>query len=155
MRLQYDPSTGFFDIALTPRGGIDAGYGNGGALEAAIWVSLFTDAMADPGDLTPDLGSDRRGWWFDTDQPSGFRMGSQLWLQMRAKKNERTRLLVENEARAALQWLIDDGIAIDVAVTASFPDRPADAIAIVVTTTEPDGKSRDWKVDLLWGGVGG
>jgi phage gp46-like protein len=153
MRLEFDPATGKFDLALTPRGGIDPGIGNGGLLEAAIWVSLFSDAMADPEELTPELGADRRGWWFDTDSPPDFRMGSLLWLHMREKKTEAARLAIENTAAAAVQWLVEDGLAASVEVTAEWIDEPRDALRLVVTTTEPNGVRRDWKVDLLWGGI--
>jgi phage gp46-like protein len=153
MRLEFDPSTGFFDLALTPRGGIDPGIGNGGLLEATVWVSLFSDATADPGELMPELGADRRGWWFDTDEPAGFRMGSLLWLHMREKKTEAARLAIENTAAASLQWLVEDGVAAAVDVKAEWIDAPRDAIRLTVTTTEPNGVRRDWKVDLLWGGL--
>jgi hypothetical protein len=62
MLFQYDPTAGFFDIALTKAGGIDAGVGNGGLLQSAIWTSLFTDGIADPADMEIALGDDRRGW---------------------------------------------------------------------------------------------
>lgn len=153
MRLQYDPTTGFFDVGLTALGGLDTGIGNGGLLEAAIWVSLFTDAMADPADLTPDLGADRRGWWFDTDQPADFRMGSLIWLHMREKKSDAVRLAIENEARASLQWIVTDGLAATIDVATEWLDAPADALRLTVSTTEPNGVRRDWKADLLWGGI--
>ena len=35
MRLAYDGTTGTFDLALTPAGGIDPCIGNGGALKEA------------------------------------------------------------------------------------------------------------------------
>jgi phage gp46-like protein len=158
MRLIYDRTTGFFDIGLTGAGGLDPGIGNAGALEAAVWVSLFTDLLADPADMTPELGGDRRGWWGDSGRAPDASMGSLIWLHRREKKSETVRLKVENAAREALQWLIDDGIASDVTVEAFFPAQgqaggPRDALALVVTLTEPNGVRRDWKVDLLWSGV--
>lgn len=153
MRLVYDGTTGTFDLALTPAGGIDPGIGNAGALEAAVWVSIFTDRLADPADMTPELGGDRRGWWGDSGKAPDASMGSLIWLHRREKKSETVRLKVENAARESLQWLIDDGIASDVTVAASFPPAPRDALALVVTLTEPNGVRRDWKVDLLWSGV--
>ncbi len=155
MRIEFDPATGFFDLALTARGGVDAGYGNGGALEAAVWVSLFTDLLADAGDMTPDLGADRRGWWSDAPLPADHRMGSLIWLHMREKKSEKVRASIENEATAALQWLIDDGLATAVDVTAAWIDAPRDALRLVVVLTEPNGVRRDWKTDLVWGGIAG
>ena len=153
MRLAYDATRGTFDLALTPTGGVDAGIGNAGALEAAVWVSLFTDGLANPGDMTPDLGSDRRGWWADSGRAPADSMGSLIWLHRREKKNEAARIKIENAARDALQWLVDDGVASDVTVVASLAAEKADAQRRAVVLTEPNGVRRDWKVDLLWSGV--
>ena len=155
MRLDYDNTRGCFDLGLTPTGGIDAGYGNGGALQAAVWVSLFTDALADAGDMTPDLGSDRRGWWADAGLAPAQQMGSLIWLHMREKRTESVRVAIENAARDSLQWLIADGITADVDVTATWIDQPRDAWHRVVNLTEPNGVRRDWTVDLLWAGLAG
>jgi phage gp46-like protein len=155
MRLDYDNARGTFDLGLTPTGGIDAGYGNGGALQAAVWVSLFTDALADAGDMTPDLGSDRRGWWADAGLAPAQRMGSLIWLHMREKRTETVRLAIENAARDSLQWLVDDGVAADVDVTATWINEPRDALRLVVTLSEPNGVRRDWKTDLVWAGIAG
>ena len=153
MRLQYDTARGHFDLALTPAGGLDAGIGNGGALEASVWVSLFTDALADLDDMPPDLGTDRRGWWADAGRAAEDSMGSRIWLHRREKRTEAARLAVERAAQAAVDWLARDGLASSVAVTATLPDRPRDAIALQVVLVEPNGVRRDWKVDLLWSGL--
>lgn len=153
MRLDYDITRGYFDLGLTKSGGIDSGYGSGGALQASVWVSLFTDTLADAADMTPDLGSDRRGWWADSGLAPAQRMGSLIWLHMRERRNEATRISIERAARVSLQWLIDDGVASDVTVVASFIDLPRDALRLDVILTEPNGVRRDWKVDLLWAGA--
>jgi phage gp46-like protein len=155
MRLDYDNARGTFDLGLTPSGGIDSGYGNADALEAAVWVSLFTDALADAGDMTPDLGSDRRGWWADAGLAPAQQMGSLIWLHMRETRTETVRLAIENAAIDSLQWLIEDGVAAAVDVTASWIDAPRDALRLVVGLTEPNGVRRDWKIDLLWAGIAG
>ena len=155
MRLQYDAARGTFDLALTPAGGIDPGIGNGGHLEAAVWVSIFTDALADPSEIPAELGTDRRGWWADGGRNPGEAMGSLIWLHRREKRSETVRLAIERAARASVQWLVDDGVASVVAVTATLLDRPRDAIGLAVELYEPNGVRRDWKVDLLWSGIGG
>lgn len=155
MRLAYDNARGSFDLVRAPQGGIDSGIGNGGLQEASIWVSLFTDVLADAGDMTPDLGPDRRGWWADGGKAIRDRMGSLIWLHMREKRTERARLAIETAARDSLQWLIDDGIAASIDVTATFIDEPRDALRLDVVTVEPNGVRRDWAVDLLWAGIAG
>lgn len=155
MRLVYDNARGAFDLALTARGGIDSGIGNGGLLEAAVWVSLFTDALADAGDMTPDLGSDRRGWWADSGKAPQDRLGSLIWLHMREKRTEKVRLQIEAAANEAVRWMVSDGIALEVTVTAAWIDAPRDALRLTVAVFEPNGVRRDWKVDLLWSGIAG
>ena len=153
MRLQYDPSRGTFDLALAPAGGLDPGIGNGGALEASVWVSLFTDALAELEDMTVDLGTDRRGWWAHAGRAVEDSMGSQIWLHLREKRTETARLAIERAAQASVDWLARDGLASSVTVTATLLDRPRDAIALQVVLVEPNGVRRDWKVDLLWSGL--
>jgi phage gp46-like protein len=154
MRLIYDDSTGFFDLALAKSGGLDSGVGNGGLIESAIWSSLFTDGCADPSELTPDLGDDRRGWWGDSgrSQPESLAR-SLLWLYRRAKQDENTRLAILRNADASLQWLREEGVVSDIAVEVSFLPSPLEGVQITVTTFEPNGVRRDWKVDQVWGGL--
>lgn len=153
MRLEFDTAAGGFDLALTATGDFDAGIGNGGALEAAVWVSIFTDALAEPGDMTPDLGPDRRGWWADAGRAAAESMGSLVWIHLREKRTETARLAIETAAWTSVQWFVDDGIASAVDVTAAFIDAPRDALRLTVVLTEPNGVRRDWSVDLLWSGV--
>jgi phage gp46-like protein len=155
MRLDFDSTRGTFDLALGAAGGIASGYGDGGALQAAVFVSLFTDALADAADMTPDLGADRRGWWADSGRAPADRMGSLIWLHLRDKRAETTRLAIETTARESLQWLLDDDIAAAIDVATVWMDAPRDALQLTVGLTEPNGIRRDWKVDLLWGGIAG
>lgn len=120
-------------------------------LRTAIMVSLFTDRVA-PETLStldqavgitaaPDaVGSnrkDRRGWWGDTfaQQP----IGSRLWQMQRVVKAGQTAVLREAEAicHEALQWLIDDGIAASVAVSATWSDSTMPTMQFAITVTEP------------------
>jgi phage gp46-like protein len=153
MNFQFDPMTGTFDLALTAAGGIDSGVGNGGILRSAIWGSLFTDALAQVDDLTPDLGQDRRGWWADAGKQPSDAMGSLLWLYRRGKRNEKTRLAIQNTAQDSLQWLVTDGVCLAIDVAATFLPDPLEGVQIVVTSTEPNAVRRDWQVDLVWGGI--
>ncbi len=38
----------------------------GDELLSAVLLSLFTDRIADPGDVLPGGANDRRGWWGDS-----------------------------------------------------------------------------------------
>lgn len=100
--LQYDESTGAFDIVLEG-GEIRQSTG----LVSAVIVSLFSDRRAANDDPLPDNTNDRRGCWTDsyTDSP----IGSRLWLVSREKMVAGLADRIEGYAREALQWLIDDG----------------------------------------------
>lgn len=104
-----------------------------GDLESAVAISLFTDKRC-PDSYQP-LDQDRKGWWGDTFQTTAI--GSHLWLLERGIKSGETQLLLQarDYAKAALQWLIDDGIVQSVAVR-TFWLTPT-AIGIDVTVTEP------------------
>lgn len=92
------------------------------ALRNAVLLSLFTDGRAAPSDEIPDRSGDPRGVWSDL---FAGRKGSRLWLLRREKLLEWVRARAEAYAGAALQWLIDDGVADRVTVTARLapPDR--------------------------------
>lgn len=91
-------------------------------LRTAVVISLFTDARASDEDLLPDGGTDRRGWWADTwPEIEGDLTGSHLWLLYREKQLPAVLERAQRHARRALQWVIDDGIASEVVVEASFP----------------------------------
>jgi phage gp46-like protein len=86
-------------------------------VETAVVISLFTDRLAEPGDVP--AGTSRRGWWGDAyAEVAGDRIGSRLWLLAREKQLPVVLRRAEEYAREALQWLIDDGVAREVSVTA-------------------------------------
>lgn len=85
-------------------------------LRTAVIISLFSDHLASPDDVLPDLTSrDRRGWWGDTGGPDSI--GCKWWLRVREKWTEQIRVTLEDDAREALQWLIDDGVVDEVQLT--------------------------------------
>lgn len=104
-----------------------------GDLANAITISLFTDKRC-PESFTPWDGN-RRGWWNDT--YSDDALGSQLWMLDRAKKVGEQPLLLQarDYAKQALQWLLDDGIAVTVDVRTSW--QTPTMIRIDIMVTEP------------------
>lgn len=118
-------------------------------LETAILVSLFSDRRVRYDELI-EGESDRKGWYGDvaTDQ-TGDQIGSKLWLLDRGKASEETRKLSEEYASEALQWLLDDGVAETVDVTAVLV--PRDRINLTIVITRP--KERDkyfYRYQLIW-----
>jgi phage gp46-like protein len=78
----------------------------GNDIESAILISIFTDRMAEPGDVIPDGSNDPRGWWADGD----VQIGSRMWLLQRAKQTGTTLQIAYDYLAESLQWMIDDGV---------------------------------------------
>jgi phage gp46-like protein len=88
-------------------------------LETAVLLSLITDSRAEADDVLPDGGTDRRGWWADAwPESEGDRIGSRLWLLGREKDTATTLQRAREYAEEALAWLLEDGVARRVQVTA-------------------------------------
>lgn len=85
-------------------------------LPRAVINSLFSWRRAESDDILP--GTSRYGWWADTYDDDGEKFGSRLWLLSRSKATEEVTLLAREYAQEALQWLIEDGVATEVNVTA-------------------------------------
>lgn len=106
----------------------------GEALVRAVVISLFTWRRAEPDDDLPS--NERMGWWGDAyPSTANDRIGSRLWLLSRAKLTNETLASAKEYAREALQWLVDDGVAVrvDVEVARQGLDRLAIACRIFRT----------------------
>jgi phage gp46-like protein len=110
-------------------------------LEPAVIISLFTDRRATEQELANP--EERRGWWGDTyPDVEGDQIGSKLWLLARAKTTTRTLRLAEVYTKEALQWLLDDGVAIDVTAEAFYNDRKV--LCITVGIQRPGEPAAKW-----------
>ncbi|MCW5760104.1 MAG: phage GP46 family protein [Phenylobacterium sp.] len=122
---------------------------SGTDLETAVLISLFTDRRADPDDVIPDGSGDPRGWWGDA---LGARpLGSKLWLLERAKQTEDTRQRAQGYAEDALAWLVEDGVAAEVVVAASW--QGPGFLGLQVTISEPDGRQTAFNYQWAWKAV--
>lgn len=118
------------------------------SLRTAVIISLFTDRRAADDDRLPDAGTDRRGWWADTFAPiEGDLIGSRLWLLSREKQLREAVARAEEYAREALEWLIEDGIAASVIVTASIPRSGWLRLDIEIDRPDSRGTTR---YDFAW-----
>ena len=113
--LRFDPERGYYDLAFDEDLATDSG------LETAVLLSLYTDRRALPADELPGGGSDRRGYWADAF--SARLQGSRLWLLWREKELESVRRRAEVYAQEALDWMVEDGVAEAVVVTAEHVRR--------------------------------
>ena len=141
---------GFFDVGtncpdiIIENGDLKADNG----LETAVLISLFTDRRVEVDEL-PNTETPNRGWWGDElSEPADDKIGSGLWVTERGKINEDTESQLEDFASQALQWLIDDGIALSVTATAESVNN--DQINLLIEITQPQGNNRPFR--FIWDG---
>ena len=123
-------------------------------LETAVMISLFTDRRANNDDELPDPSStDKRGWWGDLANPyvEGDQIGSRLWLLERSKTLATVPQLAKQYAREALQWMVDDGVAVKIEVDSERQGTPGnDILALSVKIYKIDGTDITYKYELQW-----
>lgn len=103
-------------------------------LESAVLISLFTDRRATDAELVHLGGTDARGWWADLTLPDdGDQVGSGLWTLHREKMTTEVMRRAEAYAKKSLAWLITDGVATDVQVTAEKVRRGLLGLTVVIT----------------------
>lgn len=118
-----------------------------GSLRTAVILSLFLDRRADDDDILPNGSDDRRGWWADTVAPmtdygigggsaSGDHIGSRLWLLSREKQLAGVLERARHYAEEALTWLVEDGVATAVQVTATNPRQGWLVLEVTVTLSD-------------------
>ena len=105
-------------------------------LETAVLLSLFSDQRAGETELPPGH-LNKRGWWGDLfPETTGDRIGSKLWTISRDKASPETSAIAEVRAKQALQWLIDDGVASSVNISAEFDSDKV--LRMNITIIRPD-----------------
>jgi phage gp46-like protein len=109
-------------------------------LTRAVIISLFTWRRAATDDPVDD--DERFGWWGDSyPATADDRIGSRLWLLRRVKLIAATQRDAEFYAREALQWLLDDGHVIALAISSEQVDL--NRLNLRVTLTIPSGAQLD------------
>lgn len=134
---------GVYDLQI----GDDGDIVTSDSLDTAILVSLFTDARADASEVADS--AKRRGWIGNESTP-GIEMGSKLWLYDQARVTRETINGVRDATQDALQWLVDDGLAVSVRTAAT---ASADGITVEVVIERPSGQVENRYYDL-WNGTG-
>ncbi len=117
------------------------------SLARAVIISLFTWRRANADDITE---GQKMGWFGDVAEPlvANDKIGSRLWLLSREKLVANTFSRAREYAKEALQWLIDDQIAIRVDVTAER--YGVDGIALVCTIIRDDGSNVSLRFNDVW-----
>ncbi|MGY2158625.1 phage GP46 family protein [Pseudomonas tolaasii] len=119
---------------------------SGNDLASAVLISLFTDRIADDADIPPDGGDDRRGWWGDADED--VPIGSRLWLLDRSRLTQAVANTAKIYMEEALQWLIDDQVALSVKVVTSIAG--GNRLNTIVTVTRRDGTLVPLNYNWVW-----
>lgn len=118
-------------------------------LESVVTASLFTDARARPEDEL-HAAVDQRGWWGSAYLTPRRELGSRLWTLFRRGITASTPQRAATFARDALQWLLDDGVAADLASRAERWRH--DGVLLTVDIQRPrkvaSRWSRTWEVHL-------
>lgn len=118
-------------------------------IQTAVIISLFTDQRTTTDDPPPDELAGLGGWWGDQfAEIEGDLIGSKLWLLRRAKTEQETLNRAEEYASAALNWMIQDGLAQSVEASASYDDNRILILSILIT--KPTGKKLDYRFKLKW-----
>lgn len=143
IRIVWDVANGRGDWQLS-----GADLLRGDDLATAVLVSLFTDALAADDDEIPDGSGDRRGWWGDAT------IGSRLWLLTREKLTLDTAARAEGYGREALQWLINDGVAVRADLKATPIFGVPGKLILAVTLYKTDGTRRALNFVWVWNGIG-
>lgn len=121
-------------------------------LNTAVILSLFTDRRAGRDDVLPLGQQNRRGWIGDELMADGLdtdEWGSGLWLCYATKSDADTLERARFAAQEALAWLVRDGIASSVTVTAEWVGERRDRLAVRPTIYK--GGSTSPVYDVLWG----
>lgn len=132
---------GNFDLKIS-----NGDFASDDGLETAVSLSLFTDRRATDDEL-PFGEISKRGWWGDQflDVP-GDKIGSKLWFLSRSKRTQETLRRTEDYCREALQWLIEDGVAKTITVTAIFEGVVSEGRWYAdIKIEKPDGKTFKFK----------
>ncbi len=103
--LRIDIRTGLYDISIDDDGGIEVD----DFFDTAILYSIYGERRANEREVVPP--NLRRGWIGNIHSRSDFENGSKLWLFEQARLNRSIMNRIADEARKALQWLVDDGLA--------------------------------------------
>lgn len=98
----------YFDISFT-----DGDFTLERGLQTAMQMSIFCEQRIEDDQVPP---SQRGGWVGNILQPiQGYQQGSLVWTKYQSNMNPQLKSVLEGYLDDAFSWMIDDGIAKDVA----------------------------------------
>lgn len=150
-RAAVQPTISGFDWAIS-NGDLLADDG----LFTAVAISLWTNRVANADDVLPAGDGDRGGWWGDAYLPAlangqPDHIGSRLWLLGRALQTLETAQRAQAYCQEALQWMVDDGVAVSVTTPLpTFPRLGAMTIINTIAQQSADGTTVQRQFTSLW-----
>ncbi|MGC1549434.1 MAG: phage GP46 family protein [Rhodanobacter sp.] len=124
----------------------DGALASGNDLTTAVFISLFTDRVADASDTLPDASDDRRGWWGDIGQT--YPIGSRLWLLARSKLTADVPKKAKVYCTEALQWMIGDDVVASITITTVI--IPLSTLSITIVLLQPSGTTVTVQYNWAW-----
>lgn len=100
-------------------------------LQNAVFISLFTD----------------KSWWANSILPDNEQTTSELSTLDRSVLTNKTRLDAEEYARQALSWMVSDGLASKISVSAEIV---AIGVLGLIITIEQPGKQSTVRYKINW-----
>ena len=114
-------------------------------LENAVLLSLVCwsrdESIRDAANLNPDIG----GWWGNSLED--VEIGSQLWKLFKNKLNEPTATNAVSEAKKALKWMVDDGVAKDVDAEAVIDGK---LLVLKIYVVRPNSERDEFRWQINW-----
>jgi phage gp46-like protein len=114
-------------------------------LENSVLLSLVCwsrdESIRDVANLNPDIG----GWWGNSLED--VEIGSQLWKLFKNKLNEPTATNAVSEAKKALKWMVDDGVAKQVDAEAVIDGK---LLVLKIYVVRPNSERDEFRWQINW-----
>lgn len=115
-----------YDFSIAANGDIETD----DFFDTSILVALFTDKRATAEEMP--VSQLRRGWIGDESNADGFEGGSKIWLYEQAKLTRDTLNGLASESDSALNYFVEDNIALSVLSSADLINSVA-GLTIIIT----------------------
>ena len=122
--LTIDPATGLYDINIGANGDIETA----DFFDTSILYGLFGERRASKEEVLD--ARYRRGWIGN--EGRDFENGSKLWLFENSRFTVTNFARIADEARKALQWLVDDGHAVSIEVASVTIDASKNKLILAL-----------------------
>lgn len=116
--------------------------------DTALLMSLFAERRASDSEILESIF--RRGWIGNESFSDGFEIGSKIWLFEQSRLNRDTLNGITSAAVEGLQWFLNKGIAINLAVDTALLDG---TVTLQIDIFRPNSKV-DRRFFSLWDASG-